>query len=378
MAGVRGFWRVGFHPDRVMVPNWHSTRATAWLLPLLLGLLLITGFDGTASGQPSPPAIAERRYAVHDSGLQWLGMRNDGQLGNPRQDALWIPELEYPGGSGTVFLFSGGLWVGAKVAGGPHVSTSVDRLNGTNEFGALELAIPADRADSLVRSVSWLERRPEADTEDREQARLEGRYLGVGLAGIDDDGDGRTDEDPASDVCADFLDNDGDGLIDAGDPDLDGDLVPGSRDDDGDGVEDEDDVARAAQELVTVMVDTCASCVENPGYGTSSGPLGLLVVQHSSQWCDPYADDLLLVQYAVTNIGQDLLEDFCLAVFVDFAVGHTAQDLGRRSTDDITYFFDDIRMAVGADDDGDGGLLTSRAFGVRFAKSPAVDAQFAY
>ena len=165
---------------------------------------------------------------MHQAGLQWLGMSNDGEFGNPSQDTLWIPELEYPGGSGTVFLFSGGLWIGAKVDGRPVVSGCTDMDNGTNEFGPLEIATPTDRANSLVRSVSWLERCPEADPGTREQARLEGRYLGVGLPGIDDDGDGHTDEDPAGDISSDYLDNDGDGLIDGSDPDMDGDLVAGS------------------------------------------------------------------------------------------------------------------------------------------------------
>lgn len=344
---------------------------------LVHGSFFCLDLAGLAWCQPtSAPIVAERRYAVHHGGLQWLGMSNDGEFGNPGGDTLWVPELEYPGESGTVFLFSGGLWVGATVDGQPHVSTCTDSNNGTNEFGALELATPADRADSAVHSVSWLERRPVADSEARQRAKLEGRYLGVGIMGIDDDGDGRIDEDPAGDISADFIDNDGDGLIDADDPDLDGDRVPGSCDDDGDGLIDEDDAAWATQELVTVMVDTCAACVENPG--DDHWPLGIKVVQHSFQWSAAYADDILLIRYSIANIGGYLLEDVCLATFFDFDVGHLSQEAWDRSEDDITYFFDDIRMAVGADNDGDEGLLSSRAFGVRFVETPIPDPPFTY
>ncbi|MFQ6115885.1 MAG: hypothetical protein ACE5NG_17635, partial [bacterium] len=70
-------------------------------------------------------------------------MANFGELSNPDnrpagpptpfapQSAVMNAELEYPGGSGTVFLFSGGLWVGAIKQGERIVSTVTDGDNGT-------------------------------------------------------------------------------------------------------------------------------------------------------------------------------------------------------------------------------------------------------
>ncbi len=322
--------------------------------------------------------IAERRYAVHHKGLQWLGMSNEGVFVPTPGESLWVPELEYPGGSGTVFLYSGGLWVGALKDGRAIVSGASDFDNGTNEFGQLEYGTVDDMANEEIRSIGWLEKSSDRVTaEDQENAKKEGRYLGMGVLGVDDDNDGRVDEDPAGDISNDFIDNDGDGLVDSADPDLDGDQVPGSLDDDGDGLEDEDDSARAAQELITAYVDTCADCLEAED-GDGFKPLGIRVVQHSYQWIEPYADDFLVMRYDISNIGADLLEEVCFGMFFDFDVGHMSQTGSERCEDDYAYYYDDLKIAVGADNDGDEGLLSSLAFGVRFIETPVSDPQTSY
>ncbi|MCX6807656.1 MAG: hypothetical protein NTZ80_02545, partial [Patescibacteria group bacterium] len=60
------------------------------------------------------------------------------------------------------------------------------------------------------------------------------------LGNIDNDNDGKIDEDPPGNMAMDGIDNDGDGLIDSQDPDFDGDADTSSDDDDGDGLIDED------------------------------------------------------------------------------------------------------------------------------------------
>ncbi len=309
--------------------------------------------------------IADRRFAVHYRGLQRLGMDNRGEFANPDCVPLWAPNLEYPGGSGTFFLFSGGLWVGAMKDGVPIVSVCTDGDNGTNEYGSLEFATQEDLANEEIGSVGWLEKGTSAETlgEYAEEIACPPNlgYLGIGVHDVDDDGDGLIDEDPAGDISQDYLDNDGDGLIDLDDPDYDGDVVPGSRDDDGDGLIDEDDLAWAGQELITAYVDTCESCMD---HADSDGftPLGIRVVQHSYQWSEPYADDFILVEYAVTNIGNGMLADVALGMFFDFHVGHYNEGCG--SEDDITFYVDSLQLAVGADNDFNNGLLSARLFGV--------------
>lgn len=426
--------------------------------------------DEAVIGAPQSPAlIAERRYAAHKKGLQWLGMANKGEWSNPdKVTAYDVPELEYRGGTGTVFLFSGGVWVGAIKNGQKIVSTATDGDNGTGEFGALDYATPADQ-ETDVRSVGWLEKTKDevTDTQVRDAFRA-GRYLGKGvkekdddgdwtaeddvnangslsadfdgvpgvdddgdgrideeiLNGVDDDGDGlrdedvgsldeawvmanastlgylnddwtrvapgdangdgvldydpepRIDEDSAGDMSNDYLDNDHDGLFDMDDPDHDGDLVVGSRDDDGDGLEDEDDLARAGQEFILAFADTCETCLDSGDEGFT--PLGVRVVQHSYQWSETYADDFLLMDFEITNIGNSTLEGVCVGTFFDFDIGHLTQESSARSEDDITYYIDNLQLAIGGDNDGDDGLLDAQYFGVRVVQTPLATVQATY
>ncbi len=337
-----------------------------------------------------PNAIVGPRFAIHDKGLQWLMMANFGELANPDDRPAGPPtpyhpsssqrdsKLEYPGGTGTRFLFSGGLWVGAKKNDIRIVSTVTDGNDGTGEFGPVS-SWQYQSTDNASKENDddgdW-----NAATDDRD---------GNGSASNDWDGpnadangDGvlnydpepHIDEDPIGDMSADFLDNDFDGKIDEADPDLDGDKVPGSLDDDGDGKEDEDTSARGSQEWYTTYVDTCANCISSPDPDGFT-PLGVRVVQHSYQWPETFRDDFLILEYFVTNISSTPLNDVWLATFFDFDVQTDAQ--GRPgSEDDITFFIDSLGTAIGGDDDGEG--LEGQFFGVRVLKTPRPNAGFSY
>jgi len=350
----------------------------------------------------APLTIAPTIFAVHDKGLHWLMMANHGEFSNPDNRPAGPPtsyapessqrnsELEYPGGSATVFLFSGGLWVGAIKNGERIVSTVVDGDNGTREFGPLEFGPVGSQPP-----IAWLYQskgiaRKEVD-DDRDWTSADD-LDGNGQPSADWDGPTRDangdgnfvydpephiDEDPVGDISFDFLDNDSDGLIDANDPNRDGDLVPGSRDDDGDGRQDEDTLARASQEWITAYVDTCQTCLEAPDID-GFRPLGIRVVQHSYQWVESLADDFLIVDYLVTNIGNDLLQNVWLATFFDFDVGHMTQSGPRRSEDDITFFIDSLQTAIGGDKDTDGGLLAAQFFGVRVLQTPNPNISVSY
>jgi hypothetical protein len=333
-------------------------------------------------GISDPAQTAQRRFIVHDKGLQQLGMDNRGELGNPDALPIWLPELEYPRGSGTTFLFSAGLWVGGIRDGVPIVSVCTDGDNGTKEFSGQELATQPDQENYSIESIGWLGKSTDSLTTSDQESALLGRvetpygqsinigcvhYLGLGRYGVDDDGDGRIDEDPAGDISCDYQDNDDDGLYDGEDSDLDGDMVPGSRDDDGDGLIDEDDAARAPQEFLTVFADTCEACVDRPD-SDCVVPLGVLVVQHSYQWYETFADDFILCKYDVRNIGETTLTGVALGVFADFDVTFP-MDWGG-SPDNITFFLDSLSMAVGADNDFDYGQLAARFFGLRLIETP--------
>jgi len=349
-------------------------------LPFLVSIVLLLFFPDVALGTESD--IAERWFAVHSEGLQRLGMRNNGEIGNPDHFPAWIPNLEYPGGSGTVFLFSGGLWVGAMRDGEPIVSVCTDGDNGTNEFGPLEFAADDDRQIEDIGSVGWLEKGIDSASTfpniGFHDSNYFSYYRGSGTRDKDDDADGLIDEDPAGDISRDYQDNDGDGLVDEEDPDLDGDVVPGSRDDDGDGLIDEDDCAVADQELITAYVDTCESCINSPDQDGFT-PLGIRVVQHTYQWKWKYADDFIVMDFEITNISDSKLYNLAAGYFTDFDIGHMAeQGTGYTGGDDATMCIDSVQLGVGFDSDGDNGRLSAMHMGISLLEHPNDQSQFTY
>ncbi|MBD3291272.1 T9SS type A sorting domain-containing protein [candidate division KSB1 bacterium] len=323
--------------------------------------------------------IAPRELIVHTKGLQWLTLSNWGEMSNPDERQGFFPALEYPGGSGTQFLFSGGVWVGANKGGTPIVTTATDGDNGTNEFGPVmgwlmtsKETLPKESDDDGDwTAADDLNGNGEPDSDwDGPDADANGDGV------FDYDPEPHIDEDPVGDISSDFIDNDFDGLIDEWDDDLDGDAVPGSNDDDGDGLEDEDGIGRAGEEYITAYVDTCEDCLDSPD-ADGFTPLGIRVVQHSYQWAESYADDFIIFDYLVTNVGNEVLTDVYLALFFDFDAEHITQ--GREgSEDDITFFIDSLETAIGGDPDADGGLLQSRYFGVRVLQTPMPDITTTY
>jgi len=352
------------------------------ILPCLVSIGCLVIFPDVTKGTANE--IAEHNFAVHYMGLQRLGMRNNGEIGNPDDVNAWIPDLEYPGGTGTQFIFSGGLWFGAIRDGIPIVSTCTDGNNGTQEYGALEFGTPEDIADSLISSIGWLEKGLNAEALGEGidygygRIHINPAYRGIGVRYVDDDGDGLIDEDPAGDMSRDYQDNDGDGLIDFEDPDLDGDIVPGSRDDDGDGLIDEDDCAVADQELITAYVDTCESCINSPDQDGFT-PLGIRVVQHTYQWKWMYADDFIVMDFEITNISDSKLYNLAAGYFTDFDIGHMAeQGTGNTGGDDGTMCIDSLQLGVGFDSDGDNGRLSAMYMGISLLEHPNDQSQFTY
>ena len=366
------------------------TLAAGSLVLLLAFMLVFAAGEAQArlrdqQSDDSQPMVMElakifpNSFVQHVKGLQWLNLANFGEFANPDGRSGFYPNLEYPGGSGTEFLFSGGLWVGATKGGTPIVSTVTDGDNGTNEYGPV--------SSWLVTSKDDLPKEKDDDGDWTIADDLDGNGMpssdwdgpdadanGDGV--FDYDPEPNIDEDPVGDISADFIDNDFDGLIDEWDSDLDGDAVPGSNDDDGDGLEDEDGIGRAGQEFTTVYADTCADCLGSPD---SDGftPLGVRVVQHSYQWSESYADDFIIFDFLVTNIGNETLNDVYLGLFFDFDAVHISQGT-EGSEDDMTFYIDSLETAIGGDPDADNGLLQSKWFGVRVLQTPFPDITTTY
>ncbi|MEW6051585.1 MAG: T9SS type A sorting domain-containing protein [Candidatus Zixiibacteriota bacterium] len=94
-------------------------------------------------------------------------------------------------------------------------------------------------------------------------------------------------------------------------------------------------------------------------------PLGIKVYQRSMAWSYAYADDFLLFDYKIENIGRSRLKDVYMGVWVDGDVWHTTRNGPSGWNDDVvgflhTYpapegcgFVDTVNIAYHADNDGD-------------------------
>ena len=203
----------------------------------------------------------ENRGPQVTAGAFALRITNIGAIGNPFRDVgrSFDPSFEFPRGSGNEMLKWAELWVGAvdpdgarRVSGGP-----------------------------------LLEWRPTLDPNDRVREAFAGTP-GT-RAGIDDDGDGRVDEE--------FLDG---------------------RDDDGDGEADEDLGLFATQTLFARYTDDQPEAVK---FGYANGerhvPLHLDVKLLAFTWATPGFDHVAGLRFVITNHGAQSLTEVMLGVNAD-------------------------------------------------------------
>ncbi|RPH96616.1 hypothetical protein EHM69_00835 [candidate division KSB1 bacterium] len=179
-----------------------------------------------------------RSLIVHDIGNVRMTLSNWGEGGNP--DGIpGYRGFEFPVNSGSDFLFSSGIWIGAEVNGIRLVSSTTDGDNGTNEFYPIHIGTyPFSRAtrsgDWYVTSKNfttfsdldyiwgaksmdddgdWTEATDDLNRDGKPSANWD---LGKGLIGYDDDGDGLVDEDSVYigiDGIPVEIDADGDGNL---------------------------------------------------------------------------------------------------------------------------------------------------------------------
>jgi hypothetical protein len=260
---------------------------------------------------------------VHNVGELRMHVGNWGLFGSMPSSTLpfsFAPSAEWPAGSGVEYLYGAGLWIGGLKGGIPAVSQS---------FYQFEMQPTLDPVDIMYRSS---------------EGAPGGNRFPDPMA--DDDGDGAVDEDWLN-----------------------------GRDDDGDGLVDEDFAAISNQMFSCWYTDNQPEALM---LYPEHNPLNLLVRQESYQWRDNRFDDFVAVEYRITNIDGDIVEDFFIGVFADFDCGPRTRP--RDWEDDGTGFvrvpavasdpgppFLDI--AYGYDVDGDGGQ-TPAYFGVLFLDHP--------
>ncbi|MBI5059672.1 hypothetical protein HZB60_07835 [candidate division KSB1 bacterium] len=189
-----------------------------------------------------------RDLIMHDIGNVRMTLSNYGEAGNP-DVTPGFRGFEFPLNSGSDFLFSAGVWVGAVVDGQQRVTTATDGDNGTGEFWPVHLGtVPFNRTVGAVTDFDW-------HILSKNFSTFGDQSYQYGAKDIDDDGDWAGN--PANDY-------DGDGR-----PSKNYDKGAGliGYDDDGDGLIDEDSVAHEGNTWEDVDVD-------NDDNTSDTGPSG--------------------------------------------------------------------------------------------------------
>jgi len=98
--------------------------------------------------------------------------------------------------------------------------------------------------------------------------------------------------------------------------------------------------AVSEQDYIAIYYDTCRRC---SGVGNDwldhrgHRPLNIEVTQRSFAWSYAYADDFVLFDYAIRNIGQDRLRRVYMGLYVDADV-HSLAQLSEGYEDDLSGF----------------------------------------
>lgn len=125
-------------------------------------------------------------------------------------------------------------------------------------------------------------------------------------------------------------------------------------------------------------------------------PLNIKVFQRTMAWSYDYADDFILFDYQIENIGNKELREVYMGIFVDGDTWHKAYEGPQGWNDDIvgfkpTYpapeghgFIDTVNIAYSADNDGDpvnGAWNDSSAtsvVGVKIVRTPSDSLKYSY
>lgn len=76
----------------------------------------------------------------------------------------------------------------------------------------------------------------------------------------------------------------------------------------------------------------------NDYFGRPHQPLNIKVQQRSFAWSYPYAEDFILFDFQIENVGFNELENVYMGIYVDGDVGNTSNTSGNAYVDDISGF----------------------------------------
>lgn len=365
----------------------------------------------------------------HNVGNIWLRVSNYGFFGSGDDVVPQYPSLEYPGGSGVDYLYQGALWFGAKkyrrntagkklfwIAQTPSADSS--QVVAEGDPGWLSTMKPV--IDTLVTvgfdgDADLYEFLPAYNPLESGNAAIAADYNLYNAfdqimtassryqkRGVDDDGDGRIDEDfvgytfplRIASELPEVFSSFGSQFIHQTDNFA---IVSDTRnneiwfplgfmelsdrsnthynfsipyDDDGDGLMDEDGAPVSEQDFISYYYDYSPfGTLGDRDWGSRRGsnthvPLKVRVRQMSYQWSYEYIKNLVYIEFNITNMNlssnpaqQDTLFDCAMGVYMDCDVG--PQSYGpEKASDDLSGYVmgTGYEFAYTMDDDGDGGL----------------------
>lgn len=129
--------------------------------------------------------------------------------------------------------------------------------------------------------------------------------------------------------------------------------------------------AQSEQDYICTYYDTCLNCRwvdPDPVLGRPHRPLNIEVTQRSFAWSYTYAQDFVLIDLSIKNIGQERLRRIYMGVYFDVDIydpsltggGQLDDVCGFRKTQPALYLQepcppdnDEVNMAWSADNDGD-------------------------
>ena len=148
--------------------------------------------------------------------------------------------------------------------------------------------------------------------------------------------------------------------------------------------------AVSEEDYIMKYCDTLTAGVGLDYFGRPHNPLDIEVTQSSYAWSYTYAEDFVLFDYSVKNIGVERLNDVYMGFYVDADVYFGQSNLGGGYSDDICGFveafpanyngcdfMDTVNIAWIADNDGDpnnGGYdeqSVPHVTGIRIVRTPA-------
>ena len=130
--------------------------------------------------------------------------------------------------------------------------------------------------------------------------------------------------------------------------------------------------AVSEEDYISVYTDTYTDAIPADYFGRPHTPLNIRVTQATYAWSYAYAEDFVLFDYQIKNIGSKMLEQVYMGIYVDCMVCYDCMGDNTGFTDDhsgflhtypsttgVCEYLDTVFIAFIADDNGDPDVVFS-------------------